>query len=340
MRVQRVVMPDSDAESWTVLDEGYRVVEPVEAFLVHLCDQERSPNTVRSYAYDLRDFFEYLRAREVGWAAVTLEVAAGFKPWLRLPVAARRGAVSALPSVEARCCESTINRKLAAVLSFYEFHRRHGVDVGLRLEEGRRPARLSRTAWRPFLAHASGWRPQRRELKLRTPQRKVRVLSEEQVQVLLDACDRLRDRFLLAVLYDAGLRLGEALGLRHDDLCTADLAVEVRPRQNANGARAKTWERTVPASAGLFRLHAEYLCTEYGDLDSDYVFVSLFTQKPGRALSFGAVYDLVSRLCRRTGIAFTPHMFRHTYATRLLRQGVGLEVVQRLLGACVAGHDT
>src|SRR5450756_2165789 len=44
------------------------------------------------------------------------------------------------------------------------------------------------------------------------------------------------------------------------------------------------------------------------------------------------VYDLVGRLRRRTGIGFGPHLFRHTYATWLLRKGAGMESVKELLG--------
>jgi integrase len=49
-------------------------------------------------------------------------------------------------------------------------------------------------------------------------------------------------------------------------------------------------------------------------------------------LTYRSVYDLVARLRQRTGVAFGPHSFRHGYATELLRRGVPVEVVQRLLG--------
>lgn len=55
--VQRVVMPHEVGVSWTVLDESFAVVEPVEQFLAYLAVVERSPETVCAYAFDLRDFF-------------------------------------------------------------------------------------------------------------------------------------------------------------------------------------------------------------------------------------------------------------------------------------------
>jgi integrase/recombinase XerD len=59
------------------------------------------------------------------------------------------------------------------------------------------------------------------------------------VQAILDACGRLRDRLLFAVLYDTG-RVGEALGLRHEDVAAAERAITVAPRCNAYGARVKS----------------------------------------------------------------------------------------------------
>ncbi len=52
MRVQRVVMPGSELESWTVLGEDRVPLEPVERFLGYLASIERSPNTVKAYAHD------------------------------------------------------------------------------------------------------------------------------------------------------------------------------------------------------------------------------------------------------------------------------------------------
>jgi integrase/recombinase XerD len=59
-------------------------------------------------------------------------------------------------------------------------------------------------------------------------------------QTILDACGHLRDRFLFALLYDSGVRVGEALGLRHEDIAAAERQVSVVPRANANRARCKS----------------------------------------------------------------------------------------------------
>jgi integrase/recombinase XerD len=123
------------------------------------------------------------------------------------------------------------------------------------------------------------------------------------------------------------------LGLRHEDWAAAERQVAVLPRLNDNGARSKSAEpRVVPVSADLVRLYAEHLHGEYGGCESDYVFVNLWGQPQWHPLTYAAVYDLVRRLRRRTGLDFDPHWFRHTYATRLLRAGTPVEVVSKLLG--------
>lgn len=336
MRVQRVLMPGSGVESWTVLGDDHVPVDPVERFLAYLSSIERSPNTIKAYAHDLKDWFTFLQMRDLDWRSVTLEDAAGFVAWLRLPPAAREGRVQVLSTVAHHCAEASVNRKLAALTSFCEFHARHGVPLGGLLVT-MAPAgrwRGSATSFKPFLHHITKSDPQRRRtIKLSAPMPRPRVLSVAEAQAILDACGHLRDRLLFALLLDTGIRIGEALGLRHEDLDIAGRQVAVTSRINDNRARAKGGRpRSIPASAELMRLYADYLNDEYGSLDSDYVFVNIWGRPQGHPLTYPAVYDLVMRLRRRTGIGFGPHWFRHTYATWLLRRGAGMESVKELLG--------
>jgi hypothetical protein len=73
----------------------------------------------------------------------------------------------------------------------------------------------------------------------------------------------------------------------------------VSTRASFNGARAKSGSRQIPVSACLIRLHSDYLHAEYGDLDSDYVFVNL--RAGGAPRTYRSVHDLVLRLRKRSG---------------------------------------
>ena len=98
MLVQRVLCRDR-AESWTVLGDDDFPVVPIEGYLAYLTDIEQSPNTVKAYAHDLKDWLIFLAGRGLDWREVRLEDIADFVAWLRLPPPGRFGEVAVLPSV-------------------------------------------------------------------------------------------------------------------------------------------------------------------------------------------------------------------------------------------------
>jgi integrase/recombinase XerD len=174
-------------------------VEPIERYLAFLTDVDRSPNTVKAYAHDLKDWFVFLAGRGLDWREVRLEDVGEFVAWLRLPPSARDGRIAVLPSVVAHCGGATANRKLSAVSAFYQHAARHGVDLGELLRSWQ-PAGRRGTSWRPFLHHISKTQPAaRRLIALKVPRKHPRILSAVEVQAVLDSCDRLRDRLLFAV---------------------------------------------------------------------------------------------------------------------------------------------
>lgn len=189
--------------------------------------------------------------------------------------------------------------------------------------------------YKPFLEGVGGRsrRSPRRPVRLAVARRVPETLSAEEVARILAACTHLRDRFLLALIAETGMRVGQALGLRHGDFVSRERTVRVVPRaDNANGARAKCRQvAEIPVSTPLVRLYSEYLFSGYGDLDSDYVFVNLFAEPVGSPLTYSAVARLVTRLSARTGIAFTPHVLRHSAASAMIRAGVPIEVVSKIL---------
>ncbi len=318
--------------SFTVVGADALPISFVEAFLRHLVALGYSPNTVKAYAHDLADLFTWLRFRRREWRTLTVADVGEWVAWLRLPGPARQGRIGVLPSVEPAVSERTLQRKLAAVSAFYGFHRR--LDPGITLQLTRWDRGFSSSGYQPFLAHTRRHQA-RQEVRVRGVIRTVpEVVEADDYQLLLDACGRLRDRFLLQLLRATGMRIGEALGLRHEDLSIARREVAVTPRLNDNGARVKRWKpRTVPAPAALFSGYGDYLDEEYGDLDSDFVFVNLWAPPRGHAMTYAAARDVLLRLRQRTGLdGFTFHHLRHTYATDLIRKGTDWAIVAHLLG--------
>ena len=152
MLVQRVLMPGSGRESWTLLGDDGEVVEPAERYLAYLAAIERSPNTVRAYAVSLKLWFEFLQAAGTRWDEAGVEDVARFVAWLRAPAAN----VVVLADGSGVRRPATVNRYLAGVFGFYDHHARAGLQVAAELVSWRR---ISRGSYKPFLHHVTKGRP-------------------------------------------------------------------------------------------------------------------------------------------------------------------------------------
>ncbi|WP_344656723.1 tyrosine-type recombinase/integrase [Catenulispora subtropica] len=332
MRVQKLA--GDSAVSYTVLGEDDLPIAAVEAFLVSLVAKGKAPSTVKAYARDLGDYFEWLAQQRLDFADVEIEQAALFFDWLRRPAELRKPGVFVLPGVTSTLEGTTLIRKRAALAEFYRFHALRGTAkpiFGAKTGSGRLPT----GDYIPLLAHTLSGPVEFSPIKITARRKPPRDLTDHEVSSLQDACRNLRDRFLVTLLYECGLRISEALGLRHEDLDPAGGAVHVVAREdNPNQARVKGMkDRSVPVRDYVFFRYADFLDAEYGDLDSDFVFVNLWRGHPGAAMTYSAVSDLEARLQAATGVDdFTWHTLRHSYATRLLRADVPIEVVAELLG--------
>lgn len=328
VKVQRVRLPESQEIRWLVLGDDFLPIRPIQEFLTYLENLERSPNTIRSYAHHLRLYWQYVQEKHLDWTTIGLSELAEFVHWLRQPEAA----LISLHPQEARRSEATINVILAAICTFYDYQERLEAHQGSPLYRERvQPYRK----YKSFFHHINKGKPVRtRLIKLKVPKRLPQTLTADQVIQLLAACHRLRDKFLISLMYESGLRVGQALGLHHADILSWDNIIQVVPRDdNPNGARAKTQESySVPVSPSLMRLYTDYLVHEFGETESDFVFVNLWDGVIGTPMSYGAVIDLFRRISKTSGVAAHPHLLRHTHATDLLSSGMEAAYVQKRLG--------
>lgn len=350
------IRPSGGRRTWTVIDEGYRTVAPVEEWLEahrHLW----SPNTVRGYATSLAQWWTFLeqRGETNGWQDVSVPAIAGFLSWLRNG----RTVEHAIVTPEDAPTPETLEARLAALISFYRWHEAvFDVPVARRLMRGaprRAPARglLAHLDARSAPGPSSLVRVRRHRRRERPP-----LLLPQQIQAILDGCavvdaatgewvGNLRDRLIFALLAESGMRLGELLGTRIRDFVMGRGGtpyVEVVPRDdNANGARVKMMRpRRVYVGSDVERLFADYVtqlacrATELGlpvTADSP-LLVNLQRPPLLAALKEGTVRDKTMAL-RRKGIgppAWTAHWFRHSHATALLLAGTPEWVVARRLG--------
>ena len=333
MKVQKGILPYSNRQVWMVLDDNYLPIEPIEKYLHYLDSVGRSPNTIVSYAHNLKLFWEFLRDSKLDWLQINLEQLSNFIHWLRNP---NSGVLSIEPQVSKRS-EKTINHCLTTVCGFYEFQERIAMVKGV---DAYRYQMQRGSKYKPFLHHISKSKEVKtRLLKIKEPKTFPGCLTSEQVNTLVSACNTLRDKFLVRLLYETGLRIGEALGLRHEDMVTGKSnEVHVVPRlDNINYVRAKSGvERTVHVNKELMQWYSAYLIDEYPeDIDCDFIFVVIKATVKGQIgtpLTYKTVNSLFRRLSQKTGIKANPHLLRHTHATELIKAGWDMAHVQQRLG--------
>lgn len=146
------------------------------------------------------------------------------------------------------------------------------------------------------------------------------VLSKEEIIDLLRATKNLKHRTILALLYSAGLRISELLNLelRHIDVDRRQLLIK-----NAKGRK----DRVVILAESFIPLYQNYFLT--------YQPVRFFVENPkGGNYSAESIRKFLKMSCHRAHITkrVTPHTLRHSFATHLIENGVGLRYVQDLLG--------
>ena len=329
MKVQKVIVEEKSYPLYILLDKEFEVIEPVKRFIKYLDNTGKAPNTIKTYCYHLKLFYEFMSQRGIGLEDLKFEEMSNFVGWLRNPTGDVK--VITLQPKKAKREETSVNAILNAITSFLEYLNRTEDFKAIDMTKEARGRNF-----KGFLHHISKGKSYKKNiLKLRVKKKLVQVLEHEQVKAIIDACHTKRDKLLIMLMYEGGLRIGEVLSLRIEDISTWDNLINITPRDhNENGAYIKLRkERTIDVSKELMALYTDYLVHEYGeDLEHDYIFINLKESYFGKPLKYQSVLDLIRRLGKRTGITFTAHMLRHTHATELIRSGWDAAYVQKRLG--------
>ena len=167
--------------------------------------------------------------------------------------------------------------------------------------------------------------PMRRVTLPKLPTQLLPAVGPEEVQRLMRAAGQsrhpLRDRALLAVLYDTGVRVSELCGLQCQELQSGG-RLEVK---QAKGSRA----RVVPISRAAVRHVTRYLQDERPESPLGEVFLC----HPDAAMNRNTVKQLLERLCKVADIEpVSPHAFRRGFAVNYLRNAGDVFSLQRILG--------
>jgi integrase/recombinase XerD len=174
--------------------------------------------------------------------------------------------------------------------------------------------------------------PTKKLLSPSLPSRLPKVMSEKQVDALLNAPDLgtplgLRDRAMLETLYATGLRVSELVNLKQHEIGFNEGVLRVM------GKGSK--ERLVPLGEVALDWLGEYLKNARPEIIKGQLSDAMFVTARGGAMTRQAFWQLIKRYAVISGIdpaRLSPHVLRHAFATHLLNHGADLRVVQLLLG--------
>ena len=261
----------------------------VDEFLSYLNLQKRfSPLTTKNYAVDLKQFFNFLN-QEVYDSRLSEISYQHVRSFIASLIDKKKSTVS-------------VNRKISCLKSFFKFALKNNLISNNPMQKIQGP---------------------------KTPKRLPVFIDENQIDKIFNQLkfdsgfEGIRNKLLIDVLYQTGLRRAELINLKETDLDLISLQLKVLGKRNK--------ERIIPFSIHLKRSIQEYLnAKQENNLINSFLFVNLKNIQ----LSPQALTKIVSEILSEvtTNKKKSPHVLRHTFATHLLNRGADINAVKELLG--------
>ena len=263
----------------------------IDSFLDYLRYERNYSNyTIGAYSKDLRQFEGYVKRYKEGI----------FDP-VDVDADLVRGWVVSL--MDEMLSPVSVNRKLSSLKSFFKFLMKQGsISVNpLRLITGPKTKKPL-----PYF------------------------VRDKEMELLLDGdgfdedFEGVRDRLILEMLYDTGIRRSELIGIQDSDVDFGAMQIRVTGKRNK--------QRLIPFAEGLKNLIQAYTEVRNREVGSESGW--FFVRKNGEQLSVSIVYTIVKdKLSEIPTLAKrSPHVLRHSFATSMLNNGAELNAVKEILG--------
>ena len=262
----------------------------IDQFLNYLrYERSASPQTVQTYEEALREFNSYISLRDSGLSLQAVDTDL-IRDWME-------------SLMDKGNTASTINKKLSALRSFYRFSLKRGL-----VEKDP--------------AHVVTGPKKSKPL----PQ----FLREGEMDKLLDQLEwgndykDVRARTILLLLYEAGLRRSELIGLNDSNIDFNERQLKVTGKRNK--------QRIIPFGEELAEALSKYIAMRDEQFENSEG--AVFLDDKGGRITGAQVYNIVRKnLSLVTSLKKrSPHVLRHSFATAMLNNGAGLESIKNLLG--------
>ena len=268
-----------------------------EKFINYIQFEKRySPHTVTAYNTDLLQFYKFLE-QQYGISSIREANHSIIRSWLVF-------------LLERENTPRSIQRKITTLKSYYKYMIREGV-----IDQN----------------------PIRKVITPKSPKRLPVYVEKDKMDHLLDEIELgdgfsvLRDRLIIELLYNTGIRLSELVNLKESDIDFFRSSIKVLGKRNK--------ERLIPFSDKFGKSLKKYILERKSEIDllsetSPVAPESLFITDSGANIYPKFVYRVVTACLEQvtTIEKRSPHVLRHTFATHMLNNGAELNVVKELLG--------
>lgn len=322
-----------------LVDNNYDFINLVKEYLNMIqarAEREVSPNTVKSYCYQLWYFVVFLKIKDLDILDLDGKpnILAQFKLWLKNPYRFYENIEVLNYDIEFEYIKdslsiTTINGIISRVSSLYLWLKASNKikenPVVYRSVMVTQPMRD-----KDMLAHTRHSRTiQVNTLKSKVAKTIPKTVEQKDFKKFLDSVNLLRDKIILLCLKEGGFRSNELLGIHLEDINFAEEGLWVRFRaDNTNGSRAKAGygrDRFVHLPIDLMTLIDRYISSEWleSNANSDFLFVvvnSNISYENGNGMTKSTLDSMFKYYSKKTGVKIHPHMLRHTHATELARE--------------------
>ena len=265
-----------------------KINEAIEQFHSYIANERRmAAGTVRNYIADLQDFSQWLELQQITDLG---------------EISAREVRAWQMEHMDRGENPGTVKRRLSSLSSFFLYLRRHNLfnsDIMAKVSAPRQPKRLPVFFKEGELEH----------------------LYDE--GLFPDDFIGQRDKLMLRMLYETGIRRSELAGLKIQSVDFSSLTIKVLGKRNK--------ERIIPIESELAHNISEYIALKEQEKGaSEWLFVG----RKGGQITTNDIYLTVKKYMPQLSNAdrISPHVFRHSFATHILNEGGNIQAIKELLG--------
>lgn len=294
----------SGVSGYRLIDGAGREIKQVNRYLDTLAVRGLSEKSISTYAYYLLDFWRWKRKRRIGLKTIT-------KNTLLEYIRYQQQTTTPAPA--------TINNRLTIVGCLYQHYFNKNIPG----------QSLGSQEVHSSIKYRMGWlhpvRSGRVALKVKVPHKIVVPLKPAEAASFFHTFKMWRDLSIVGLMLFCGLRKNEVLSIKLKDLNVLNGQLLVHGKGNR--------ERMVPIPEKLLLTMQQYVDMERPESSNDQLFLVLKGPQRGNPLTEPAIRSLFRHHRRKSGVLnANPHRFRHTFGTEMIKAGLSLAVLMKLMG--------